>query len=332
MPEADDTGDAERQDARLNGAVPHDPGPIAFVLGGGGVRGAVEVGQARALLESGITPDMVVGTSIGAINGALIALNPTTEAIEPLTAAWSSDLAKKVYGQSAFRQLPTLARHRNHTLSSMPLRRLLETHLGTGTTFEDLAIPFSTVAASVEGACERWFSSGPLIPAVMASASVPGILPPAVIDGEHLYDGGLVASIPLGKAIEQGAKTIYVLQVGRIEEPLSRPTNVIGSMWVSFEIARRHRFAHDLAQLPEGVTVHVMPSGGVPPGGKRNATIPTLKGSEGRMAHAYRRSVEFLDKPRAEAASINPDGDLSVQSHLGMTVRGRASNPKQHPA
>jgi NTE family protein len=299
------------------------------VFGGGGVRGAVEVGQVRALLESGITPDLVVGTSIGAINGALIAQTPSIEAIEPLTRAWASDLARQVYGQSVFRQAATLARHRNHTLSAAPLLRLLEETLGRGASFEELQVPFYTVAASVEEARERWFSSGPLIPAVVASASVPGILPPAVIDGEHLYDGGLVASIPLGKAVELGAETIYVMQVGRIEEPLSRPTNIIGSMWVSFEIARRHRFAQELAQIPEGVTVHVMPSGGVPPGGKRNATIPTLKGSDGRMRRAYRFSAEFLRQPSSTIEDMNPNGNLSIESYFGMTVRGKSREQKR---
>lgn len=304
------------------GAGPRGSEPVAFVLGGGGIRGAVEVGQARALLESGITPDLVVGTSIGAINGALLAKHPGLEAVEPLREAWSSDRAQRIYGQSLLRQGLTLLRHRNHSLSVAPLYDLLAHSLGSDSTFEDLAVPFHTAAASVESASERWFASGPLIPAVVASASVPGLFPPALVNGEHLYDGGLVASIPLGRAVELGARTIYVLQVGRIEDPLSRPTNIIGSMRVSFEIARRHRFASDLRHLPEGVTVHVMPSGGVPPGGKRNLTLPTLAGSAGRMEQAYRHSAHFLDSIAQGAESSNPEGDLSNSSPYGMSVRG----------
>lgn len=301
--------------------APH--GPVAFVLGGGGVRGAVEVGQARALFEVGIVPDMVVGTSIGAINGALIARTPSIEVIEPLVAAWSSEAASKIYNQSVLSQLGTLARQRNHALSAAPLYDLLNDNLGATTEFSDLAVPFSTVAASIERAGERWFDSGLVVPAVAASASVPGLLPPAEIDGEHHYDGGMVASIPLGRAIQQGARTIYVLQVGRIEEPLTRPTNVLDAMFVSFEIARRHRFAHDLATLPQGVTVHVLPSGGTPPGSKRlAAAFPTLASSADRMRQAYRRSREFLTGA-APQSHPNP-GDLSVPSPYGMTVRGRA--------
>lgn len=122
-------------------------GPVAFVLGGGGIRGAVEVGQVQAILEAGVTPDLVVGTSIGAINGALIAQTPSIEVMRPLQDAWSSDLAKQVYGQGFLKQVTTLAKNRNHTLSAEPLRRLLEYGLGKDATFESLAIPFFTVAA-----------------------------------------------------------------------------------------------------------------------------------------------------------------------------------------
>lgn len=95
---------------------------------------------------------------------------------------------------------------------------------------------------------------------------------------------------------------------------------------VALEIARRYRFAEDLARVPEGVTVHVMPSGGAPPGsGKLNATIPTLRGSEQRMQQAYRRSVDYLRTPSIRAASLNPEGDLSIESRYGITVHGRDS-------
>ena len=97
-------GAADRPDYPLVMSTRTQPeGPVAFVLGGGGIRGAVEVGQARAVLEHGIVPDLVVGTSIGAINGALIAAHPSTDAVEPLMEAWTSEKARKVYGQSLFR-------------------------------------------------------------------------------------------------------------------------------------------------------------------------------------------------------------------------------------
>jgi NTE family protein len=127
---------------------------------------------------------------------------------------------------------------------------------------EDLTVPFQCVAASIERAAEHWFESGVLADVVLASCAVPGILPPVRIDGEHFIDGGIVNSIPVARAVGLGAKTIYVLQVGRLEKPLSPPRRPWEVGLVAFEVARRHRFAHDLKSLPDGVGLHVLPTGG----------------------------------------------------------------------
>ena len=108
------------------------PDRTAIVLGGGGVRGAVEIGMVRALFEAGIRPDLVVGTSIGAINGALIAKDPTLGVIQPLLDAWTSPEANAVYGSSLFMQMSRLVKTKTHLNSHDPLRRLLEASLGRG--------------------------------------------------------------------------------------------------------------------------------------------------------------------------------------------------------
>ena len=95
----------------------------------------------------------------------------------------------------------------------------------------------------------------------MASAAVPGLLPPVVIDGEHFLDGGLVHSIPVGRALALGAAEIYVLHVGRIEQPLKPPRSLWDVCLTSFELARRHRFVEEMANLSADVRVHVLPSG-----------------------------------------------------------------------
>ena len=126
-------------------------------------------------------------------------------------------------------------------------------------------MPFQCVAASIERASEHWFTSGPLVDAVMASAAVPGILPAVRVRGEHFIDGGIVNSIPVARAVELRAETIYVLQVGRLDRPLEPPRWPWEVGLVAFEIARRHRFLGDLARLPQDVTVHVLPTGQTDP-------------------------------------------------------------------
>jgi len=154
-----------------------------------------------------------------------------------------------------------LVRSGTHLHAMEPLRRLLAEKL-TVEDFAELKLPFQCVAASIENATARWFSSGPLIPAVMASCAVPGLLPPVEIDGAHYFDGGLVDSIPVGRAIALGASTVYVLQVGRIESPLPVPARPWEVGLVAFEIARRHRFHEEMSALPPDVQVHVLPTGG----------------------------------------------------------------------
>jgi NTE family protein len=100
------------------------------------------------------------------------------------------------------------------------------------------------------------------VDAVIASAAVPGLLAPAVVDGQHYLDGGIVNSIPLGRAVAAGAERVFVLQVGRIDRPLRPPRRPWDVARVSFEIARRHRFHRELAEVPDGVAVHVLPTGG----------------------------------------------------------------------
>jgi NTE family protein len=238
----------------------------AFVLGGGGLLGAAEVGMLRALSEAGIRPDLVVGTSVGAINGAFVAADPAGAAAR-LGRMWRGDDLRLAFSETLWGRAIRLLRSGTHLHSLEPLRRMLADAL-PGSDFADLELPFQCVAASIEDARARWFGGGPLVPAVMASCAVPGLLPPVEIDGAHYFDGGLVHSIPVGRAVALGATTVYVLHVGRIESPLSVPTRPWEVAIVAFEIARRHRFHEEMAEIPDHVRVHVLPAGGdrLPPG------------------------------------------------------------------
>lgn len=220
----------------------------------------------RALSEAGVRPGLVVGTSIGAVNGAFIAADPDGAA-ERLTGLWRGESLRTVFSETVLGRVVRLARSGTHLHAIEPLRRLLAEKL-PAEDFADLKLPFHCVASGIEHAAARWFTSGPLVPAVMASCAVPGLLPPVEIDGLHYFDGGLVDSIPVGRAVALGARTVYVLHAGRIESPLPVP----GRPWevglVAFEIARRHRFHEEMSALPPGVRVHVLPTGGdrLPPG------------------------------------------------------------------
>jgi NTE family protein len=129
----------------------------------------------------------------------------------------------------------------------------------------------------------------------MASCAVPGLLPPVEIDGAHYFDGGLVDSIPVGRAVALGATTVYVLHVGRIESPLSVPTRPWQVGLVAFEIARRHRFHEEMAALPGDARVHVLPSGS----DRRPPDLAQLRYRDkadvgASIERAYRASAHYL--------------------------------------
>ena len=237
-------------------------GGTAFVLGGGGLLGAVEVGMLRALFEAGVRPDLVLGTSVGALNGALVASDPQPSVVGRLAGLWDSAVrTRDVYGDGPVRVLGRAVRTGTHLHSGKPLHDRLRQELGN-LTFADLAVPFQCCAASIERAAEHWFTDGRVVDAVMASAAVPGLLPPAEVGGEHYLDGGIVNSIPVGRAVACGATRVFVLQVGRVDRPLRVPRRPWEVARVSFEISRRHRFHRELGSMPADVTAHVLPSGG----------------------------------------------------------------------
>jgi NTE family protein len=232
----------------------------AFVLGGGGLLGAAEAGMARALLEAGVAPDLLCGTSVGAINGAALAADPTPGGARRLLDMWDVLANEGALDGSVVRRVAEVVRRRTSLHGNGQLRRMLRERL-PAQTFEELAVPFECVAASIEQARECWFSTGDLIEPVLASCALPGVFPPVRIGDEHFFDGGLVNSIPLDRAVQRGADTIWVLHVGRLEEELAPPRFLWEVGFTAFEISRRHRFHSDLDRVGAGVTVHVLPSG-----------------------------------------------------------------------
>ena len=272
----------------------------AFVLGGGGILGAVEVGMLRALFERGITPDLVLGTSVGAVNGAMVAREPRLPVIDRLTDLWTQTAASRdVYGDRPLRTVRRAVSTGTHIYSARPLTQRLADELGE-LTFADLEVTFQVCAASIERSAEHWFESGPLVPAIVASAAVPGLLPPAEVETEygveHFLDGGLVNSIPVGRAVALGATRIFVLQVGRIDRPLSVPRRPWDVARVSFEVARRHRFMRELAEIPDDIDAHVLPAAGTSSKDDSMLAFRDFSSVQRRIDATYDASLAYLDE------------------------------------
>lgn len=263
---------------RIRNRQPH-AGATAFVFSGGGARGALHVGAVRALLEAGIHPHMLVGTSIGAWNAAWLARSPTLEGVDALAAVWASlQPGQILLGQQhpfcsrarALKWLLTLtalrriASGRASLYSDSGLRQLLTQHF-TGLMFEDLALPLSVIATDLSHGGRAVFRRGPIVDAVLASSAIPGIFPPVRVGASLYADGGLVDGCSVETAIEMGARRIFVLAIGYDAEAGD------GSAWThdgarsapsviqrASQVMGNYQIQRELERAPHGVETHLI--------------------------------------------------------------------------
>src|SRR5690348_846525 len=195
----------------------------AFVLSGGASLGALQVGMLEALYEQGITPDFLVGTSVGALNAAFVASRPQSpQTATELGRVWRELQRQDVFPLSMSALVGGVCGRRDHLVPDRELRRLIRRYIQ----FDDLAdatIPLHLVAFDLIEGRELLLSEGPAVDAIAASASIPGIFPPVAIGEQRLIDGGVVNNTPISHAVELGAERIYVLPT---QEPHSRPVRV----------------------------------------------------------------------------------------------------------
>jgi NTE family protein len=243
----------------------------------------------RALMERGILPDEVVGCSVGAINAAAVAADPTVQGIDRLEEMWSQLDGEAICPSGRLSGLLLMTRKYRALQSNSGLRSLLEASLPYSR-FEEAKIPFHVVATSMQTGRERWFSAGDIIEPILASAALPALFPPVVIDGEKLIDGAIVDNVPMSKAIALGADRVVVLHVGNFDRPRPEPKRPIDALLQSFSIARNYRFLHESQNPPEGVEIMVLP--GVDPGPLKHNDF----GQSGRLiARAHAATATYLD-------------------------------------
>jgi NTE family protein len=238
------------------------PRPVtALVLGGGGTRGAVQVGMLQVLAEHGFMPDRIYGASVGAVNGAGFAGDPTVAGVERITAIWRGIKSGDIYPQRLVHGPWQFLQQRPSVHPNTGLRRIIEAGL-TFERIEDARVPFAAVATSLVDGSERWLTSGPAVEAILASAAIPAIFPPVELEGDQLVDGGIVDNVPVSRAIEDGASRVVVLLCGPLEyrpPPARRPVEV---MLNALFVAIHARLTRELATVPPGVDVVVCSAGG----------------------------------------------------------------------
>ncbi|MFA9563936.1 MAG: patatin-like phospholipase family protein, partial [Acidimicrobiales bacterium] len=180
---------------------------VAFVLSGGGNLGAMQVGMLKALAERGIVADQVLGCSVGALNGAAYAADPTADGVAALEEAWLGLSDEELMPSGWIPRSVQMARKGESLHDNEGLRSLTESVIGPRR-FDELDVPFQCVATRIADAAEVWFSDGVLIPAILASAALPAVYPAVEIDGHGHIDGGVVNDVPITRAVELGYRRI----------------------------------------------------------------------------------------------------------------------------
>ncbi|MEV0825168.1 patatin-like phospholipase family protein [Nonomuraea rubra] len=230
------------------------PRPVAAVIGGGGVLGAAQVGIGYALEQHGFAPDMIIGTSVGALNGAIVAAHPGTAA-ERLDHVWTRVRRREVYPLGLLASRVSIVA--DHGLRKLIARADLPRRI------EELRIPFTAVATDLATGGEALLSEGDLVSALLASAAIPGVLPPVEREGRTLIDGGVIAYVPVRAARQAGAASVVVLSAGP-EWPLASalpPRRADAVAARAALLLAHHQIERDLREVSTHLPTVVLPTG-----------------------------------------------------------------------
>lgn len=230
----------------------------AFVLSGGASLGSVQVGMLLALVEEGVVPDLVVGTSVGALNGGWVAARPDLAGIEALADLWDGLSRGDVFPIRPLTGLLGFLGLRPNLVPASGLRRLLRDNLEFGR-LEDAPLPLHVVATDLVTGRSVLLSRGDAVDAITASSALPGIFPPVTIDGRPLVDGGVVDNTPLSHAVALGADVAWVLPTGHACALDKAPTGALAIALHALSITINRRLAEDVARFEDLVDVRVIP-------------------------------------------------------------------------
>lgn len=216
----------------------------AVVLSGGGSLGAAQVGALRALFEAGVRPDLFVGCSVGALNAAFLAVDPTIERLDELEKVWRKLDRGDVFGRanrlSTTQALLHAVRRDDHLYEPDALRQLIRSWVPLRDLGET-AVPCHVVTTDLHTGTPCWWSDGDPLTILTASACLPALFPPVALGGSLHVDGGVSAPVPVERALDLGAMRVWVLDVsggslGRRDERMS----ALDVLLQSFAISRMH--------------------------------------------------------------------------------------------
>jgi NTE family protein len=290
------------------------PHRVAFVLSGGGSLGAIQVGMLQALFEEGLRPDLLVGTSAGAVNAAWVAGAPHRDGVKGLAEIWIGLRRQDIFPLSAWAGARGLIGRTNHVIPNAGLRALIERHVPYER-LEDAEIPIHVVATDLKNGQAVILSSGPAVPALLASTAIPGVFPPVTIGRRELVDGGVADLTPIAAAIELGASQLYVLPIGYPWLRQER-TSAIGMALQALARVVEQRLHVEVAAYRHAADIRVLPTIEGP------AVSPAdFSRTTELISRAYRTSKRYLSKSQdPDAEAVSPRRIVELAPALGAQV------------
>jgi NTE family protein len=279
--------------------APRSQGKTAFVLSGGGSLGAIQVGMLQALMEAGIRPDFFIGSSVGAVNGAWLAAQPDVHGALKLAEIWSGLRRQDVFPLNPWAGALGLFGRTNHVISNAGLRSILEKNLPYER-LEDAKVPVHVIATDLKDGGAVVLSSGPAVPALLASTAIPGVFPSVTIGRRDLVDGGVANHTPVATAIELGARRVFVLPIG-YPWVRNQPGNALGmamhalARFVEQRLeaeVRAHRDSAEIIMLPTIDALAVSPA--------------DFSRTQELIRLAHRSSRRFLASAAARPPALKP--------------------------
>ena len=290
----------------------------AFVLPGGGSLGAVQVGMLQALAERGIKPDLLVGTSCGALNAAWVAGHGMSRnSLTELAAVWTSLRRGDIFPVDVRQVLRGLLGLSPAVTTNRKIRQFIDTH----SNISDLAqakVPTYLVAADLRSGRDVLISTGDLATGVLASSAIPGVLPPVEHAGTQLIDGALARHTGMAQAVELGASVVYVLPTGSACALSRAPRTAVGVALHSLTLLIEQRLSHEMAAMQAVTTIKLLP-----PLCPLAVSAADFRHAENLITRARISSLRWIDSGGTELP--DPERFLALHHH------GRASAASEVP-
>jgi NTE family protein len=271
---------------------------LAWSLSGGGNRGPIQVGAMRALFERGIAPDMLIGTSAGALNATFLATDPTRETNERLAQMWLNTTARDIFPKPKWWMLLRAAFFGNGLDDHQARAKNFQKQLPPGVeTFGALKAKLYLTAADLQTGRLYLYGDDPqakLLEASLASTALPVVWDPEIINGHQFVDGGVVANVPISIGIDRGATEIYALDL-QDPGPFPYQKGAIAIALKALGVLTYQQALREMQRALErpGITLHYISLGDIFAG----IDLQDFSRTAEMIEQGYARAKKYLDHP-----------------------------------